>query len=142
MEISYVKEFINSVQEESLLNSINTIYRFRRECKKDFDRGIVKVADKIINNPEQEITVSTLSKDIFISEYHLIRKFKKYIGMTPHQFHIQNRIRKSQRLLTDEKNIIDVSAEMGFYDQSHFNKSFKKIMGISPSEYIRSKKEI
>ena len=62
--------------------------------------------------------------------------------MTPHQFCIQNRIRKSQSLLDGEKTISRIAAEMGFYDQSHFDKAFHRIVGISPSEYIRSKKRI
>ncbi len=63
-------------------------------------------------------------------------------GMTPHQFCIQNRIRKSQGLLDEEKTISRIAAEMGFYDQSHFDKAFQRIVGISPSEYICSKKQI
>ena len=96
----------------------------------------------IISKPESEMSMDTLADEIFVSKYYMIRKFKKIIGMTPHQFHIQNRIRKAQYLLSNNKTVAEVSAELGFYDQSHFNKSFQKIVGISPLEYINSKLEI
>ena len=67
-----------------------------------------------------ELSVETLAADIYVSKYYFIRKFRNSIGMTPHQFCIQNRIRKSQRLLDGKKTISGIAAEMGFYDQSHF----------------------
>ncbi len=100
------------------------------------------VGNYVISLVMQELSIETLAADIFVSKYYLIRKFRNSVGMTPHQFCIQNRIRKSQRLLDEEKTISRIAAEMGFYDQSHFDKAFQKIVGISPSEYIHSKKQI
>lgn len=86
--------------------------------------------------------IEALAADIFVSKYYLIRKFKNCIGMTPHRFCIQNRIRKSQGMLDEDKSISGIATEMGFYDQSHFDKAFRRIVGISPSEYVHSKKKI
>lgn len=129
-------------QREKLLTSVRTVYGLLDNGRKEMDAGIKILANKIISHPEQELSVETLAADIFVSKYYLIRKFKSSIGMTPHQFCIQNRIRKSQGLLDEEKTISRIAAEMGFYDQSHFDKAFQKIVGISPSEYIHSKKQI
>lgn len=129
-------------QREKLLASVRMVYRLRDNGRKEMDAGIKILADKIISHPEQELPIETLAADIFVSKYYLIRKFKSSIGMTPHQFGIQNRIRKSQGMLDEEKTVSRIAAEMGFYDQSHFDKAFRKIVGISPSEYIHSKKQI
>ena len=129
-------------QRERLLTSVRTVYRFRDNGRKEMDAGIKILADKITSHPEQELPIETLAADIFVSKYYLIRKFKSSIGMTPHQFCIQNRIRKSQGLLDEEKTVSRIAVEMGFYDQSHFDKAFQRIVGISPSEYIHSKKLI
>lgn len=129
-------------QREKLLDSVRTVYRFRDNGRKEMDAGIKFLADKITSYPEQELSIETLAADIFVSKYYLIRKFKSSIGMTPHQFCIQNRIRKSQGMLDEEKTISRIAAEMGFYDQSHFDKAFQRIVGISPSEYVHSKKQI
>ena len=106
------------------------------------DADIKILVDKITSYPEQELTIETLAADIFVSKYYLIRKFKNSVGMTPHQFCIQNRIRKSQGLLNEKKTISRIAAEMGFYDQSHFDRAFQRIVGISPSEYVHSKKQM
>lgn len=129
-------------QGEKLLASVGTVYRLRENGRKEMDAGIKILADKIIENPELELSIETLAADIFVSRYYFIRKFRKSVGMTPHQFCIQNRIRKSQGLLDEEKTISGIAAEMGFYDQSHFDKAFQRIVGISPSEYVCSKKQI
>lgn len=129
-------------QGEKLLASLGAVYFHRNNGRKEMDAGIKVLADKIISYPEQELPIETLAADIFVNKYYLIRKFKSNIGMTPHQFCIQNRIRKSQRMLDEKRTISGVAAEMGFYDQSHFDKAFQKIVGIPPSEYVHSKKQI
>lgn len=88
--------------------------------------------------PERSNTIEQFANEIYISKYYYIREFKKIAGLTPHKFQIQNRIRKSQKLLINQNSIADVSIIVGFYDQSHFDKYFKKIVGISPAEYICS----
>ena len=129
-------------KEKKLLNALRTVYYYRDKSLKEMDAGIKLLAEKITNHPEQELPIKTLAADIFVSKYYLIRKFKSSIGMTPHRFCIQNRIRKSQKLLDEEKKISRIAVEMGFYDQSHFDKAFQKIVGISPSEYVCSKRQI
>ncbi len=129
-------------QREKLLTSVRTVYRLRDKGRKEMDAGIKTVADKMTSHPEMALPLETLAADIFVSKYYLIRKFKSSIGMTPHKFCIQNRIRKSQGMLDEEKTISRIAAEMGFYDQSHFDKAFRRIVGISPSEYVHSKKQI
>ncbi|MDE6891151.1 MAG: AraC family transcriptional regulator [Lachnospiraceae bacterium] len=129
-------------QGDKLLVSMREVYRLCDNGQKEMDAGIKILTDKITGHPEQELSLETLAAGIFVSKYYLIRKFRNNVGMTPHQFCIQNRIRKSQGLLNEEKTIGRIAAEMGFYDQSHFDRAFRRIVGISPSEYIRSKKQI
>ena len=126
-------------QSEKLSSSLRTIYSLQDKICEGMDEGIKTLTDKITSHPERNLPIEVLASDIYVSKYYLIRKFKSSIGMTPHQFCIQNRIRKSQGVLDAERTVGEISAEMGFYDQSHFDKAFRKIVGISPSEYIRSK---
>lgn len=105
-------------------------------------KDIIFVRDYLEQIPENTISIDQLSQSIFITKYHFIRKFKKNVGLTPHRFQIQNRIRKAQRLLVDNRNITEVALTTGFYDQSHFIKCFKKIVGITPSDYLLSSFEL
>lgn len=133
---------LGKTQGEKLLTSVQAVFHVGGRSGKKMDEGIKNLVDKIISHPEYELSIETLAADIFVSKYYLIRKFKRSVGMTPHQFRIQNRIRKAQSLLDAEQVIGRVAAEMGFYDQSHFDRVFQKIVGISPSEYINSKRMI
>lgn len=90
---------------------------------------------EIIQNPESELNIEYMSGKANISKFHLIRKFKEENGLTPHKFQIQCRIRKAQKLLENNTKVIDVAIMSGFFDQSHFCKTFKQHLGISPNEY-------
>ena len=136
------QDIFGEAQKEKLLPFAQAVFRGWDKGGKEMDTGIKSLADRITSHPEYELPIETLAADIFVSKYYLIKKFKRIVGMTPHQFCIQNRIRKAQSLLDAEQVICGVAAEMGFYDQSHFDKAFQKIVGISPSEYVGSKKVI
>lgn len=93
------------------------------------------IKSQILNNPEQQFSLNDMAKTAFITPYHLIRKFESENGLTPHQFQIQCRIRKAQRLLERNIKVAEAAQETGFCDQSHFSKTFKRLVGFSPIEY-------
>lgn len=84
---------------------------------------------------ESDMDVQEMADVSHTSKYHFLRTFKRAVGLTPHRFQLQNRIRKAQRLIEDGMSLTDVSFVTGFCDQSHFIKCFKKTVGITPSEY-------
>lgn len=88
--------------------------------------------------PEETYSIDEMAKAAFLSKYHFIRNFKHEVGLTPHQFQLQNRVRKAQRLLHQTNKITEVALEAGFCDQSHFIKQFEKIVRLTPSKYITS----
>lgn len=88
--------------------------------------------------PECKLTVEEMAQNAFISKYHFIRSFKAEVGLTPHQFQIQNRIRKAQRLIHETDTITEVALTTGFCDQSHFIKQFEKYVGLPPLTYKSS----
>ncbi len=69
---------------------------------------------------------------VLTCKYRFIRSFKAEVELTPHQFQIQNRIRKAQRLIHEADTITEVALTTGFCDQSHFIKQFEKQVGLSP----------
>ena len=96
---------------------------------------VQKTRQLIEQYPECSLTIAELSDQFSVSKYHLIHMFKQEVGLTPHQFHIQNRVRKAQRLLYQPMSITDVALNAGFYDQSHLIRHFKRMLGLSPSAY-------
>lgn len=93
------------------------------------------IKHKLLKVSEASVSIEDISNEICISSFHMIRQFKKEIGLIPHQFQIQCRIRKAQKLLLSDKSIAEVALDTGFCDQSHFVKSFKKIVGMTPASY-------
>lgn len=93
------------------------------------------VKKQIECNPEMKLSVDEMAHTLYISKYHFIRSFKQTVGLTPHQFQIQNRIRKAQRMLNDVDSITEVALNTGFCDQSHFIKHFERYVGITPTVY-------
>ena len=70
-----------------------------------------------------------------MSPYHMIRQFKSFCGLTPHQFQIQCRVRKAQKILEEGKSVTEAAYAAGFCDQSHFDRCFQRIVRLTPSEY-------
>lgn len=89
----------------------------------------------ILEAPEKMLTIHDMAKYINISPYHMIRQFREVCGLTPHQFQIQCRVRRAQRLLQEGKSVVEAAYETGFYDQSHFDRCFRRIVRVTPNEY-------
>ncbi|MBP1545954.1 MAG: helix-turn-helix transcriptional regulator [Oscillospiraceae bacterium] len=135
------ESFINRIfsgfpvgMDESFKAVVLRIHSSFHGCCKD--NGLFQpLRERLDTVPERNFSIDLLAKEIFISKYYFIRSFKKAVGLTPHKYQIQNRIRKSQRLLSEGNSIAEIAYSVGFYDQSHFEKCFKRIVGITPSEY-------
>lgn len=102
------------------------------------ERELDIIRNEIIGNPELDISIADMSEKVHVSSYHMIRKFASENGLTPHKFQLQCRIRKAQELLEKGMKVCDVATAVGFCDQSHLDRVFKKQLGISPDEYIKS----
>lgn len=96
---------------------------------------ISRLKTRLETYPECKYSIADMAEYAFVSKYHLIRAFKQEVGLTPHQFQIQNRIRKAQRLLKESVSIAEVASATGFCDQSHFIRHFEKIVGLTPTDY-------
>lgn len=94
----------------------------------------------ILDVPENLFMIEDMAWRIGISPYHMIRRFKAVCGLTPHQFQIQCRVRKAQKLLEEGQSVTEAAYAAGFCDQSHFDRCFQKIVRLTPSEYKQSVK--
>jgi AraC-like DNA-binding protein/mannose-6-phosphate isomerase-like protein (cupin superfamily) len=79
---------------------------------------------------DETSTMRQWAKVAGVSQDQLIRRFKREVGLTPRRFLLQNRVRKAQRLIERGMSIADVAQAAGFYDQSHFDKRFRRVLTI------------
>ena len=125
--------FIKFKYSNVILKALNDVYYIKEKIDKKISVG--SILDIIEKNPEIELNIDEMCEKIYISKYHFIRKFKKEMGLTPHKFHIQNKIRKAKKMLNEGYSIIETAMYSGFYDESHLIRNFKNSINLTPSEY-------
>lgn len=83
--------------------------------------------------------VEELSADIGMSTSHFYRKLKELTGQPPNAYLRNFRLQKAAELLTANKNLsaADVMFEIGMESKSYYSSAFKKIHGVSPSEFVK-----
>lgn len=130
------------VEQESLLLAMLTefISRYAEEryCVKSVGREmrIVNMAREYIEDVyTRNFSIKELAAVCNLSPYHLIRVFHKCIGVPPHIYLKQVRIKRAKMLLAKGESLAFIAHEVGFADQSHFTKQFKQITGITPKKY-------
>lgn len=96
------------------------------------------VAKYIENNYRSQITVDDMIKDIPVSKYHFIRRFKRAMGITPYSYLTNYRINMSKKFLrSTDKTVSEIAEICGFLDTSNFIVHFKKHTGQKPLQYRR-----
>lgn len=84
----------------------------------------------------ERITAEDLAKLTGLSVSRLLHLFKEETGFSLSEYILQERINKAKKLLADtNKRLGDIASECGFYDQSHFTRSFKMVEKSSPLKY-------
>lgn len=72
-----------------------------------------------------------------MSPFHLLREFKKAVGVPPHAYLVQRRMHEARRLLLKGHAPRMVAMEVGYSDQSHLSREFRRFYGVPPSTAIR-----
>jgi AraC family transcriptional regulator len=87
-----------------------------------------------------EITLNDLAEAVHLSPFHLARLFKQETGASPHQYLIELRVNAARALLdagSGQRSLAQVASAVGFADQSHLTRHFKRRFGVSP-RHLRS----
>lgn len=83
----------------------------------------------------ENVSLEQLAAIAGLSAFHLSHVFTKEIGVPPHTYQLQVRLKKATDLLAAGKPLVEVALATGFCDQSHFQKAFKRKFGITPGQY-------
>lgn len=94
------------------------------------------VAAYIEKHIAESITVHALARFVYLTSHCFSRAFKRSFGIPPHRYVIQQRIERSKTLLAGSAlSIAEIGLALGFSRTSSFSAAFRKITGISPTEY-------
>ncbi|SIS94590.1 helix-turn-helix domain-containing protein [Neptunomonas antarctica] len=97
--------------------------------------SVRRVQELIQDQLGENLTLDEFSKQAGISRFHLIRSFKQVHGQAPHAFQLDARIKKAKLLLQQGHSLVEISGVLGFADQSHFQRHFKRRIAITPKQY-------
>jgi AraC-like DNA-binding protein len=86
----------------------------------------------------ERITLAQAGRDLGASPSHLVRTFTHRFGIAPHQYVLARRIDAARKRLLDGEPIAQVAAGVGFYDQAHFTRQFRRHVGTPPGRYAIS----
>ncbi|MCI1966759.1 MAG: response regulator [Oscillospiraceae bacterium] len=85
---------------------------------------------------DQGLSVNEISKHVFLSVSYVCTFFKSETGYTLNRYITKYRMEKAKQMLADPRyKITDISTAVGYSDGGYFGKSFRKHVGVSPSEY-------
>lgn len=104
---------------------------------KQAKHNIALVRSFLEDHPAEDVSLNDLSELSGLSAYHLVKQFKKRYGLPPHAYQIQCRIRLAKKLIAQGFSLIDTALKSGFHDQSHFNRHFKRALGIPPGQFAK-----
>ncbi|KAB1988998.1 MULTISPECIES: helix-turn-helix transcriptional regulator [Streptomyces] len=97
-----------------------------------------QLRDLLDANFVEGISLQDASEALHAHPAHLVRVFSREFGMGPHQYLTSRRVDLARKLLLAGMSPRLVAASAGFYDQSHFNRHFKRTLGTTPGRYARS----
>jgi len=89
------------------------------------------------DEPGQSFQLDELAQQLDLSKFQFLRQFKQSMGMTPHAYLKRVRLEYAKKALIKGGSLSDVAYQVGFFDQSHFNKAFKNAFLITPSHFQR-----
>jgi AraC-like DNA-binding protein len=101
---------------------------------------VLGARDFIVSNYRENISLAQLAGIAHSSPYHFNRLFARHVGMPPHAFQNQVRVERSKTLILEGATIAQVATQTGFFDQSHFTRYFRRIVGVTPSSYALARR--
>ena len=99
------------------------------------NKYILYAKEYINKNIFEKVIIEDISRDLNISKAYFNRMFKKAEGITPYSYVLNLKIEKAKVLLSKGEDISEVALQIGFFDQSHLNRVFKKNVFMTPNEY-------
>lgn len=101
------------------------------------EQRVLRTKELLDTCPEQAWSLTALAQLAELSPWHFLRQFKALVGMPPHAYQVQARLRKARGLLLQGNAIATVSTLCGFSDQSHFSRHFKNAFGVTPGIFTQ-----
>jgi len=100
------------------------------------NRRLLRARDAMDRSYAQALDVPSLARTAHVSEAHFIRTFRATFGETPHRYLQRRRVERAMFLLREtERSVTDICLDVGFASLGTFTRTFREIVGESPTSY-------
>jgi AraC-like DNA-binding protein len=140
-------DFLNRLYVLELFVLISRVLKSEWENSIKTESGKLKeLIDASVNyinqNFDRELSVTDISKFIFLSPSYFTKVFKEHMGISPHNYLLEIRIERAKEMIVNTENkICDIALNVGFSNQQRFNEMFKKKVGMAPLKYKKINKD-
>jgi len=101
-------------------------------------RAVAQALNFIHQNYPHDLTLRRIAAAAHLSPFQLTRLFKRTLGVSPYQHVLQVRVNNASSLLaagTGRRSLAEIATAVGFSDQSHLTRHFKRITGVTPRQF-------
>jgi AraC-like DNA-binding protein len=99
---------------------------------------VKKARDYLDENLSDKITLDEIASVAGSTPFRLLRAFRQSLGLTPHAYHTQAKVRRAHSMLRQRSPLADVAAATGFADQAHLTRVYKGMMGATPGQFRKA----
>ncbi|MFD2113303.1 AraC family transcriptional regulator [Thiorhodococcus fuscus] len=97
--------------------------------------AVRRALDYLAARMDRGVPLGELAAAAELDGFRLTRAFTRDIGLPPHAWHLQCRLRRAQSGLAQGDSVVTVALATGFADQAHFTRAFKRLTGVTPGRY-------
>jgi len=132
--------FLDSVEQALAVALVNR-YAVRHRSVQTHRGGLGsarlrRIKEFVHAKMEDEFTLCKMAQSVGLSTAHFSRMFRKSTGESPHHFVLRHRVERAKEMLrAAEARILDVAVASGFKTQQHFARVFRRMCGVSPTQY-------
>jgi YesN/AraC family two-component response regulator len=143
--------YVQSVEEKNTINDILNLFTKMffdyadrvRLAKAGHSLPVVKCKNYIFEHLFEKISLTKLAETTGMNASYVSQLFKKEVGLSISAYILKERIEEAKKImLSSNKTLAEIYTPLGFIDQSHFTKVFKKFVGVTPKEYRLNNKYI
>jgi len=100
-------------------------------------KALRRALDHIHAHLDCDLSLADIAGVACLSPYHFSRAFKTSTGLSPHQYVLRARVEAAKQLLTaGDLSLSEIAFRVGFFDQSHLTRHFKRRYGVPPSTFV------
>lgn len=129
------RAMVASFMQELIVLLIRS-YREKEKVPSGFASQVTRLISYVKDNYRSQLSMDTLTGISGMSESHVLRSFKQYLGCSPFQYISRLRLSAAaEALIQTDRSITEIALDLGFNDSNYFTRSFRKHLGLSPRDY-------